>query len=130
MPVTCEIRDSVLIVTLIGKCADEVTPAISKAMNDSTFQAGTSLLLDVRACSDLPSSNELRQRAISLADRQRKGLTSRCAVVTGKSAAEYGVARMASTHADIQGVTMEIFTDFDEAMHWLARTNEPEPCVT
>jgi len=130
MPVKCEIRDTVLIATLIGKCGDEVTVAISKAMNDPAFKVGTSLLLDVRACSDLPSSKELRQRAISLADRQRKGLSRRCAVVTGKSTAEYGVARMASTHAEIQGVTMEIFTDFDEAMHWLARANEPESCVT
>jgi hypothetical protein len=98
-------------------------------MNDPAFKVGTSLLLEVRACSVLPSSDELRQRAISLADRQRKGLSSRCAVVIGRSTFDYGVARMASTHADIQGVTMEIFTDFDEALHWLERANEPKSCL-
>jgi hypothetical protein len=126
MPVTCEIRDGVLIVTLTGTCGDEVTPAISKAMDDPAFKVGTALLLDVRACTDYPSSNEFRQRAISLAGRQQKGLSSRCAAVIGKSSFEYGVARTASTHAEIQGVTMEIFTDFEEAMHWLRRANKPE----
>jgi hypothetical protein len=129
MPVTCEIRDSILVATLTGTCGDEVTAAISKAMNDPAFKVGTSLLLDVRACTDLPSSNELSQRAVSLAGRQQKGLSSRCAVVIGKSAFEFGVARMASTHADIQGVGMEIFTDFEAALHWLERANEPQSCV-
>jgi hypothetical protein len=99
-------------------------------MADPALKAGTSLLLDVRACTDYPSSNELRQRAISLADRQQKGLSSRCAVVVGKSSFEYGLARMAATHAEIQGMTMEIFTDFAAALHWLERANEPESCVT
>jgi len=125
MPVTYEIRGSILIVTLIGTVGNEVTPAISKAMADPAFKVGTSLLLDVRACTDLPSSKEFRQRAVSLAGRQQKGLSTRCAAVIGKSAVEYGVARMASTHAEIQGVTMEIFTDFDEALHWLERAEEP-----
>jgi hypothetical protein len=53
MPVTCELRGSILIVTLIGTVGNEVTPAITQAMDDSAFKAGTSLLLDVRACADL-----------------------------------------------------------------------------
>jgi hypothetical protein len=123
MPVECEIRDSVLIVRLIGNCGGEVTAAISQAMNDSAMKAGTSLLLDVHACSDYPTSNELRKRAISLAGR--KGLSRRCAIVIGKSTFEYGLGRMAATHVQIQGMEMEIFTDFEAALHWLQPASDP-----
>ena len=122
MPVWCEIQDSVLIVRLIGKCGAEVTVAISEAMEDPAMKAGTSLLLDVHACSDSPTSHELRRRAISLAGR--KGLSRRCAIVIGKSTFEYGLARMAATHVQIQGMEMEIFTDFEAALHWLHRASE------
>jgi hypothetical protein len=127
MPVIWEIRDSVLVVTLVGACGDDATTAISAAMQDGAFKPDTSLLLDLRRCTDRPSGEELRGRAQSLAARRVKGLSSRCAFVVGPSAFEFGLARMATAYVGLYGMTMDIFTDPDEAIRWLTRRNEPEP---
>ena len=120
MPVTWEIRGSVLIVTLIDECGEEPANAIVAAMADPRFQPGTSVLLDVRLCSDSPTSDQIRPRARWLATLQSKGLSSRFAMVSGPRAHEFGLARMCATHLELQGLELEIFTEFDDAMRWLA----------
>ena len=58
MPVTWNINGSILLVTLVGTCGDEVTTALNAAMHDSAFKRGMSLLLDVRRCTHDPTSND------------------------------------------------------------------------
>ncbi|MBV8729773.1 MAG: hypothetical protein JO336_08180 [Acidobacteriia bacterium] len=124
MPVSWEIRDRVLIVTLAEACGEEATPAITAAMADPAFQFDTSLLLDVRLCTDYPSSEEFRRWAISLASRRDRGFSGRCAFVIGPRPIAYGLARMASAYAELQGMRIEIFTDFEQAVQWLNRIGE------
>ncbi len=130
MPVTYEIRGSVLIVTLVGVCGNEVSKVITEGIADPAFQVGSSLLLDVRHCLDDPSSGELQSRAASLAARRAHGLSTRCAFVIGPKAYQFGVARMASTHAEIRGMQMEIFTDLNEALQWLSNAETPESAIS
>ncbi|MBV9505295.1 MAG: hypothetical protein JO323_09870 [Acidobacteriia bacterium] len=119
MPVTWNIDGSILLVTLLGTCGDEVTTALNAAMADSAFKRGMSLLLDVRRCTHDPTSDDFRQWAISLAARRAKGLSARCAVVIGPRAYDYGVARMGAAYLDNKGIHMGIFTSLDEAIRWL-----------
>ncbi|MBV8904976.1 MAG: hypothetical protein JOZ22_15205 [Acidobacteriia bacterium] len=82
------------------------------------------MLLDVRLCTDNPSSEEFRRWAISLASRRDQGLSDRCAFVIGGKPIAYGLARMASAYADLQGMRIEIFTEFEQALQWLNRSGE------
>ena len=126
MPVTWEIRGQVLIVTLAGDYGfEEPVRAVQEAIADSAFQRGTSLLVDSRLSKTSRSSEEFRERARWLASLRDKGLSSRCAVVIGPEAHQFGMARMAATHHDLQGLELEIFTDLDEAVRWLSDYPDP-----
>ena len=131
MPVRWEIRGQVLIVTLVGDYSfEEPALAVKEAIADSGFQTGTSLLIDTRLSQTSRSSEEFRERAKWLASLQDKGLSSRCAVVIGPEPHQFGMARMAATHHDLQGLEMEIFTDLDEAFRWLSRTSSHNSSAT
>lgn len=129
MPVSWEIRSSILIVTLVGECGIEITKAFDEAMADPRFRAGTSLLLDVRRSADNPSSDEFRRRIELLARRTAKGLASRIAIVIGPKPHHYGLARMASVHSETKGIELEIFTEMKEALEWLERAGESAATV-
>jgi hypothetical protein len=81
---------------------------------------GTSLLLDVRQSEVNPSSDEVQFRAQWMASLRAKGLSSRCAVVVSPRIYQFGVAMMARTYLEFQGMTLEIFADVHEAQRWLS----------
>jgi len=120
MSVTWEIRDRILVVTLVGECGEQTSTTISAAVSDPKFQPGTSLLLDVRRCTDNPSAGEFRDWAARLAARRRSGLASRCALVIGPQTLQFGLARMAAAYLDLQGMELEIFQNLEAAFAWLS----------
>lgn len=121
MPVEWELRNRRLIVKLIGNY-DYGAPqqAILRAMNDPAFQPGTLLLIDARQSTSGRSSEEFRDRALWMKSLLSRGLAPRSAVVINSKPHQFGLARMAATHLDLQGMELGIFTDFDEAVQWLA----------
>jgi len=124
MAVTWEIRGVVLIVTLTGDYGfEEPVRAVAEALANPQFKVGTSLLVDARLSHARRSSEEFRTRAKWLASLKSRGLSSRCAMVIANEPHQYGMARMAATHNEIQGLEMRIFTDFDEAFRWLSNGN-------
>jgi hypothetical protein len=124
MPVKWEIRGSVLVVKLVGDYGfNEPVQAVSEAMADPQFQAGTPLLIDARLSKTSRSSEEFRERAQWMASLQPKGLSSRCAMVISGQPHQLGMARMAAAHLDLRGMELEIFTDLDKALQWLSNGN-------
>jgi len=124
MPVTWEIRNSVLIVTLIGYYAlDEPMQAVTDALADSRFRTGMSLLIDARSSLVNPSSEAVRARAKSIASLRSSGFSSRCAIVVGSEPHQYGIGRMEATYLEIEGLEVKIFTDLGEAWGWLSDGN-------
>ncbi|PWU12187.1 MAG: hypothetical protein C5B51_01005 [Terriglobia bacterium] len=124
MPVTWEIRDHILVVTLTGDYAfEEPVHAVNKAMADPQFLPGTALLVDARETHAHRTSDDFRQRARWVASLQSRGLAGRCAIVIRPDLNQVGMARMAATHHEIAGLVMEIFTDFDEALIWLSSSS-------
>ena len=126
MSASWEIRDRILIVTVI---CDWSSPgpaaAIAEALADPQFKSGTALLLDIRLCQTNPSSEEIRSRVEWMASLRRKGLSSRCAIVVRPRSYQFGLARMTATYLDFKGIVLEIFSELDEALHWLtASTGE------
>jgi len=120
MPVTWEIRDRLLILHLIGHYDyDAPINAVTDAMLDPGFQPGTMLLIDARFTGTRRSSEEFRERAIWMASLQSKGLAPRSAIVINSQPHQFGVARMAATHVEIQNMETQIFTDMDAAASWL-----------
>jgi hypothetical protein len=121
MPVSWEIRDSVLIVTVIGEWSGGgPATAITEAMADPEFKPGTSLLLDVRQSRMNPSGEEVRSRAEWLSALSTKGLSKHLAVVVGAKAYQMGVARMAQIFLGNREMDLQVFTDMEAAMSWLS----------
>jgi hypothetical protein len=120
MPVTWEIRDRVLIVTLVRDWSRYgPAEAITEAMSSPHFEPGTSLLFDVRLSEVNPSGEEVRSRSQWLAGLMARGMSSRCAIVISPRVHQYGIARVASVYSDLQGMTVEIFSDLNQALLWL-----------
>lgn len=120
MPVTWELRNRVLVVSLDGDYEyDAPVRAITEAMQHPSFLPGTMLLIDARLTTTRRSSEEFRERAIWMASLQAKGLASRCALVIPPQTHQYGLARMAATHVEMHGMELQIFTDMDAASQWL-----------
>jgi hypothetical protein len=127
MPVSWEIRGSILVVTLVGNYSfEEPVLAITTGISDSNFHPGTSLLIDARQSKIDRNSEEFRARAIWMATLLEKGLSSHVAIVIGSQPHQFGMARMAATYLDLKGLELEIFTDMDEATHRLANAGRPE----
>jgi hypothetical protein len=116
--VTWEIWGSALILTFIGDSADEPAEAITAAVSDPRFTAGTSMVADVRLSADEALPEVFRRWACWLAALRTKGLSSQVAVVVAEKY-QYGLARMATVHLDREGMDLTIFTDLDEAIHWV-----------
>jgi hypothetical protein len=120
MPVTWEIRDRVLIVNLVGNYAfDEPVQAVDEGLLDPQFRLGTSLLIDARLAHAHRTSEDMHRRAEWVASLQSRGISSRCAIVIRPQPNQFGVARMATTHHEMAGLEMDIFTDFEAAFRWL-----------
>jgi hypothetical protein len=98
---------------------EEPVRAVTDAMSNPQFQAGTSLLIDARRSETSRSSEEFRARANWMASLVPHGLSRRCALDISSKLHQYGLARMAGIHLDLQNMSLEIFTDFEEAMRLL-----------
>jgi hypothetical protein len=122
MPVSCEIRGSILVVTLVGDYSfEEPVQAVMSAIADPDFHAGTSLLIDSRLSKTSRNSEDFRERARWMGTLRDHGLSSRFAIVISPKPHQFGMARMAATHLDLKGLELEIFTDMDEALRWLSK---------
>ena len=120
MAITWQFRDSVLVITLVGKYAfEEKIQAVTDAMGNPQFHLGTSLLIDSRKSEAKRSAEDVRAGAHWIASLVPQGISPRCAIVISSQIHQYGLARMLGIHLDLQGLILEIFTDFEEAMCWL-----------
>lgn len=130
MPVAWELRDRVLIVKLVGEYDfDEPVEAVNAALLDPQFSPGTSLLIDARLAHAHRTSEDMHLRAKWVASLQPRGVSSRCAIVIRPQPNQFGVARMATTHHEMAGLEMDIFTDFEEALQWLSAGGMSRPAT-
>jgi hypothetical protein len=120
MPVTWEIRGHILIVAAAGDYrSEDLAEAVAGALLDPRFRPGFSLLLDGRFSEAKITTATTEWRVAWLASLRSKGFSARCAVVVREEPHRYGLARMASTLLEMDGVELEVFTDMHEAMAWL-----------
>jgi hypothetical protein len=121
MPATWEFRDSVILVTAVGDWSGAGTAsAVTEAMADPRFEPGTALVLDIRLSKTNPSADQVRARAEWVAALRASGLASRCAIVVGPKAHQFGLARMAQAHLESREMEVRIFRDLDKALTWVA----------
>jgi hypothetical protein len=103
------VSNSVLVVTLVGKYAfEEPVLAVTNAMSNPQFHTGTSLLIDARRSETSRSSEDFRARAYWMASLVPQGISHRCAMVVSSEPQQYGLARMAGIHLDLQDMILEI----------------------
>ena len=120
MPVTWSIQGSVVMLTLDGDYPfGEVVEALQHALADPSFTPGMSLLFDESLSHANPSSEEKHRRVRWIASL-RPDVAARCAIVVGATLFRYGMARMAETYFELEGMQAEIFSDVESASRWLS----------
>jgi hypothetical protein len=88
------------------------------ARPDSAAPApGASVLIDIRDLTELPSRGEAGAIADGLATVQVVG-GHRMAILA-RAGAQFGVARMVSSLAELRGASLGAFTEEGEALQWL-----------
>jgi hypothetical protein len=121
MSVTWTIQGSVLILALDGDYAfGEVIESVQYALADPSFTPGTLLLFDERLSRANASGEEIRDRIHWIGSLRSKGFAARCAIVVGAELYRYGLARMAATYLDLEGIQAEVFSDVESASRWLS----------
>jgi hypothetical protein len=127
MPVTWEIRDTILVLTLVGDYHfQEPVEAVVTAVANPQFRPGGSLLIDARLSTSNRTSEDFRERARWMRSLRDRGVLSRFAIVISAQPHQFGLARMAATHLDTKGLDLEIFADMEEALSWLKSPGTPE----
>ncbi|HLI83253.1 MAG TPA: hypothetical protein VKV17_05000 [Bryobacteraceae bacterium] len=124
MPVSWEIRGSLLILTLSGDCGDEVVAAIARAVRHPDFPPGKAVLFDARLATGHATSYDAQRRAAQIVSLCSEGVARRCAIVVGTRPYQYGLARMTAAYLDFEGMEMQIFKAMEPAIDWLERPAE------
>lgn len=121
MPVSWEWRDSVLLVTTIGRYANqELADAFVKMSADTRFVRGTPVVFDARRSEAELTKGDIDWRVASFADSlQRAGFGPKLAfVLTKDEPHRYGIARMVQALSQLQGFDTQIFGDVEAALCW------------
>ena len=128
VPVSWELRESLLVVTLSGAYRfAEGQRAVDEALARPEFRKGTCLLMDARESLANPPADEVRVRAEWLATLPARGLSPRMAVVTGAQLFRYGLTRMLSSYAEHKGVELATFPSLEAAEDWLVGATQGPP---
>jgi len=119
-----------LLITVIDPGGEEPRATIIEAIACPQFKPGTSVLFDVRLSTENSSSETVRSAAHWLSTLRSQGISSRCAIVVGPRAYQFGLARMAGIYLELLGMCLEIFRDIDEAERCLSdTTGQDRYCV-
>jgi hypothetical protein len=120
MPVKYRFSKNLFIVTLKGSYTpEEMMTTFLKALDDPSFPKNAQFLMDVRESSELGKRDVGVIRAVAqffATHSERVGY--RCAIVANKTV-HYGQSRMAAAFAEIDGATVEVFIEVDDAISWL-----------
>ena len=97
---------------------EEILSRLVGALTDPRSNVGVHLVIDVRRSEESRTSDEMRVVAKSI--RKCKNFSGRCAMlVDPASTLRYGLARMLSIHAELEGKVFEVFNDEAKALAWL-----------
>lgn len=120
MPVSCEFRGPALVVTFPPQYTfADLTRAVEDAIGSAEFQPGASLLFDARLSTADLSSDEIRARAWWIDGLRSRGISGRCAFVSGTEPFRFALGRMTAIMLDNLGIEMAVFSDLREAFDWL-----------
>lgn len=101
-----------------GACdLDQTIVAMAGLAHDPEFGPGFGILTDARRVEYTPDAEETHQLA-TVASQRDFFLDHPMAIVVGQEL-NYGIARMFSALASLQGATAEVFRDMEEARAWL-----------
>lgn len=123
MPIDHEIADAEGLAYVTARDPvdlEAVRGSISGLAGEPGFRPDLGILVDLRGMDYIPSNDDIQVIADCLG-RMKESYRSRIAVVVADDL-RFGLFRMASTYANLRGVTMRIFRDTGAARSWLAET--------
>jgi hypothetical protein len=95
----------------------DITIALRAAFSDAKSGAGLTLMIDDRRSTVNRSAEETRAQAAWIASRRPN--IARVALLASADPSCYGMARMASVLFEMEGLDAQVFTEPDDAKHWL-----------
>jgi hypothetical protein len=114
LPISYQFAGKTIWVTLAGQYSfAEIEQAAARILNDPAFTDDMNLLLDARLVTVNPTLAEVRARAMFLNSvaRNRPGKI----VLVVADTLRYGLGRMLSIYAQMEGVKVEVFMDIEQA---------------
>ena len=121
MPLSYEIDvDARLVVLTVGNTSlERWRKTMFDVFADPRYQPGFSTLVDCRTATLVPSTGDVHGVVEFLRDHRVMLGRARWAVVVDRQGG-YGMARMASTIAEFEGIELAAFQSVDEALGWLS----------
>jgi len=114
LPISYQFSGKTIWVTLSGQYSyAEIEQASAKILNDPAFTDDMNLLLDARQVTVNPTLAEVKQRAMFLKSVVQKRPGKIVLVVA--DTLRYGLGRMLSIYAQMEGVKVEVFMDIEQA---------------
>lgn len=109
---------STFVVTASGKVTyEETTRVLDEILADPRLDKNIGILVDARAVTGVPTTQELGALAQELCPLHAAGVPA-MAIATS-STFVYGIARMFSVLAEHSGLHVQVFRDLAEARRWL-----------
>ncbi len=113
MPISCTIRDRVLLVAAEGEYGlADVREALDAAIASPEFESPMVLFADARESASNPSASEVSQTASYLASIRHHFAPTWVLVVRGSL--RFGLARMLSIFTASHGIDLRVYRDLDE----------------
>ena|ERR1051326_3749885 len=124
MPISFQFSGKTIWVTLTSQYSlDDMKYTSSLILNDPAFTEDMNLLLDARQSTVNPTLSEIKQRAAFLRSVAH-GKAGSIAIVVSDSL-RYGLTRMLSIYAQMEGLNIEAFMDIEQARRWLEPASRP-----
>jgi hypothetical protein len=105
--------------------ADQTGHVFDAAVTAPEFQQGVGLVIDMSEHHNPFSHEEIRRLAAHAAGQRDLLGRRKAVVVLPDNDLQYGLARMFSTYAELNGLSVEVFTANDEALRWLRAAPDP-----
>jgi hypothetical protein len=124
-----ETRGLVIILPGEQTVAPDIAAAFDRILADPRFGPDYHFLSDRRGVTHAPDRQYVDQ-AVAVINRYRSAFGDRrwAVLVDDHNLAMYGMGRVAEAFSSMCGVTLRVFTDFDEAVAWLETgTVKPDP---
>lgn len=119
MPVTYSLSEGILCAELSSYYSNaEIIDCLEEALDDEGFKPGMNILIDATRSARARTTDEVLE-LVNWIRTKRDRLGMRCAIVASTDV-HYGMSRMLAYYVDSHGVSVEVFRNMEDGVHWVS----------